>query len=255
MSLNRYLFTETGTDSGAINVLGTVVTQFEDTGTYRVELFDGEQYLTHRTLVVSQDEPAMQVSIDFASLPERRQNQGHKPKCICNDHETLRLRENGYLLLHVSQGPGAYAAIIHEADADRDRPEFDSRELDEGAYFSVLLIRPGKYVARNELGEGEFEFAIPRPDVEEGLEVPEEPLRVSVTERGIQAKEAELLPTQGLVFEIETEARIVVEQLGEDGDEGKRPPGKYIARTPRQIRTVSNRKFDKRDRGGKSQRK
>lgn len=255
MTLNRYLFTETGTDSGALNVLGTVVTQFEDTGTYRIELFDGERYLTHRSLVVSQDEPAMQVSIDFASLPERRQNRGHKPKCTCNDHETLRLRENGYLLLHVSQGPGAYAAIIHEADADRDRPDFDSRELEEGAYFSVLLLRPGKYVARNELGEGEFEFAIPHPDLEEGLDIPGEPLRVSVTERGFQAEEAELLPTQGLVFEIETEARVVVEHLEDDGDGGKRPPGQYIARTPREIRTLTTRKFDKRDQGGKSKRR
>jgi hypothetical protein len=230
MTLNRHLFTETGTDSGAINVLGTVVTRLREPGTYRIELFDGDQYLTHRTLVVSEEEHATQVDIDFASLPEVRGDRTHDRDCSCSDHGTLRLREGGYLLLYVSQGPGGFAATVHDY-TERETPAFESRRLQGDEYFAVTLLRPGEYVARNEVDGSEFEFAVTRPDVEGTLEVPDEPLRVAVTDQAMKAEEYELEPPEGLVFEIETDARIVVEMVEEreKPDEPSRPPGRYLA--------------------------
>lgn len=234
MSLNTHLFTETGTDSGAINVLGTVVAPFEDVDTYRLDLFRDGEFLTHRTLEVSDDIPARQVDLDLGTLPELRQSRGHDHDCSCDTHGTLELGENGYLVLHVSQGPGDFAALAYRPDID-DEPAFDSRRLEPGAYFAATLLRPGAYVARNELGQGAFEFAVPSPEPPEGHEIPDEPVRATLTEAGFEADEQVVQPAQGFVFEVRTPARVVIE-LDEPADvsEGDRPNGRAdtVARKP-----------------------
>lgn len=232
MSLNTHLFTEIGTDSGAINVLGTVVTPFEDTDTYRLDLFRNGRFITHRTLVVTDDTPANQVNLDLATLPELQQERVHDRDCQCDAHETLEVRENGYLVLYVSQGPGGFAAVAYRPEVNNDEPAFDSRVLDEGAYFSALLLRPGQYVARNKHNQATYEFAIPRPERPEDLEIPDEPVRVTLSDQGFVADEEVVQPGQGLVFEIQTTARIIINLVESDENPDRdRPNGRTVADT------------------------
>lgn len=215
MSLNRHLFTETGTDSGALNVLGTVVHQFEDTGEYRIDLFREDRHVTHRYLVVDDEEPRTQVTLDAATLPEVQDRDSHERSCCCDDHDVLHLRENGQFVFDVSRGPGGFAVRVTEAD-DGD-PAFDSRELGEADHFAATLMRPGRYVARQLEGDAELAVTVPYP-TGEGRGVPE-PERIGVTEDGFDASAVEVHTGQGLVFDIDTGARIEIElEEPDDGD-------------------------------------
>lgn len=233
MSLNTHLFTETGTDSGALNVLGTVVAPFEDADTYRLDLFRDDRFLTHRALDVSDDAPARQVDLDFASLPELHDDRIHDHGCSCDAHGTLEVGANGYLVLHVSRGPGDFAAVAYRPDGDE--LAFDSRRLEPGSYFAATLLRPGQYVARNELDQTVYEFAIPRPEHPEEFEVPDRPVRATLGDDGFEADGEVVQPAQGLVIEVRTAARIVIDvvERGEVPD-ADRPVGRAVtgARRP-----------------------
>jgi len=226
MSLNRHLFSATDTDSGALNVLGTVVHQFEDTGEYRIDLFRGDRYVTHRYLVVDDEEPRTQVTLDAATLPEVQDRESHERSCCCGDHDVFHLRENGHFVLDVSRGPGGFAVRVTAAD-DGD-PVFDSRELDENDHFAATLMRPGRYVARQREGDAELTVTVPYP-TGEGRGVPE-PERIDVTEDGFEASDVEIRTGQGLVFDVDTGARIEIE-LEEpddgDGDGGESAGGRH----------------------------
>lgn len=217
MSLNTHLFTETGTDSGALNVLGTVVTPFEATGAYRLDLLRDGRFMTHRTLLVEDDAPATQVDLDLATLPELDHERVHDRDCQCGVHETIELRTNGYLVVHVSQGPGDFAAVAYRPEANTEGPAFDSRKLEKGAYFSALLLRPGKYVARNEHDQATYEFSIPRPQRPTALEIPDDPVRITLSNQGFVADEDVLQPGQGIVFEVQATARIIIELVDSGG--------------------------------------
>lgn len=226
MSLNRHLFTETSTDSGALNVLGSVVHQFEDTGDYRIDIFREDQYVTHRYLVVDDEEPRTQVTLDAATLPEVQDRDKHEHSCCCDDHEVLHLRENGHFVFDVSRGPGGFSIRVTEAD-DGD-PAFDSRELDEDDHFAATLMRPGQYVARQVETEAELAVTVPYPN-DKGRGVPE-PERLTVTDDGFETAGVEVKTGQSLVFDITTSARIEIELEKPDdgGGDGRSSPTEHV---------------------------
>ena len=219
LRLNRHLFTETGTDSGALNVLGTVVHQFPDEGDYVVEVTREGEPVGRRLLVVSDDYHSVQADFDLAAFgPTTAEGADDCDcggvggrDCDCEGEPYTCIREDGFGVFHVGRGPGGYAVVVDPVGERREAREFDSTELAEDDTFAAVLMRPGKYVVRNRETGDEGSVTVTYPDPDRGREAVREPVAVECTDEGFDPAEAELHPGQGLVFTVETPARIQIE--------------------------------------------
>ena len=220
--LNRYLFTETGADSAALNVLGTLVHRFPDEGDYLIRVRRGDELVGSRLLAVSDDYHTIQTTYDFASFDDA--GAGDDPDgCSCEgDFDCIR--EDGVAVFHVGAGPGGYSVTVDPVGERRERREFDSDELVEDDLFSVLLLRPGQYTARNEVDGAEMAVTVRDPDGRTDAARRDAAL-VTVDDDGFDTEAIELDPARGLSFLIEDPARIVVDldTADERGGDGVAP--------------------------------
>ncbi|MBB6646483.1 hypothetical protein [Halobellus ruber] len=206
--LNRYLFTETGADSAAVNVLGTLVHRFPDEGDYLIRVRRDGELVGSRLLAVSDDYHTIQATYDLASFDDA--DAGSDPEgCSC-EGEFDCIREDGVAVFHVGSGPGGYSITVDPVGERRERREFDSDELVEDDLFSVLLLRPGRYTARNEVDGAEVAVTVRYPDGRIDAARQDAEL-VTVDDEGFDAEAIELDPARGVSFLIEAPARIVVE--------------------------------------------
>jgi hypothetical protein len=227
--LNRYLFTETSVDSGAVNVLGTLVHPFPEGGEYVIEVSRGDELLGSRLLVVSDDYHAIQADVDlstFGSTSRLDEACGCKGACGCEDQHYSCIRVGGFAVFHVGRGPGGYRVVVDALDDRRDPPgyddgedtvadapthQFDSTVLTEDDTFAAVLMRPGTYVMRNLETEAEGSVTVAYPDPDRGRGVRRESVTVRCTDGGFEPKSVDLHPAQGLVFRIEGPSRVEIE--------------------------------------------
>ncbi|WP_332900252.1 hypothetical protein [Haladaptatus sp. CMSO5] len=224
LRLNKHLFTETKTDSGALTVLGTLIHRFTSPGEYLVAVSRAGKPVGQRLIVVDAQYHSMRAVIDLASITEGSGDTA----CSCEPETFDCIRPDGYAIFHVSRGRGGYAVTISSLTDDKgdqgdkrtkgdkrdtrtkrnksDGHEFDSATLTEYDTVSVTLFRPGTYALRNELTEHEVTVEVSYPDGER----PGEPVRVTCTDRGFSPDGITLAPAQGLVVDIETKARVTV---------------------------------------------
>lgn len=219
--LNRYLFTETSADSAALNVLGTLVHRFPDEGDYLIRVRRDDELVGSRLLAVSNDHHTIQATYDLASFDDA--NASDDPDgCSCEgDFDCIR--EDGVAVFHVGSGPGGYAVTVDPVGERQERREFDSDELVEDDLFSVLLLRPGQYTARNEVDGAEMPVTVRYPEGRTDAARQDAEL-VTIDGDGFGAEAVESDPARGLSFLIETPARIVVELDDRAGD-GVAPTG------------------------------
>lgn len=206
--LNHYLFTETGTDSAELNVLGTLIHRFPDEGDYMIEVRQGDAMVGSRLLAVSDDYHTLQVTYDLSAF-------GDTDECDCGwkcscEGDFDCIREDGAAVFHVGSGPGGYSVTVDPVGESRERREFDSDELAADDAFSALLLRPGSYLAKNTLGDASAELTVNYPDGRTGA-ANQDAIVVTVTEDGFEPAEVEMDPGRGVSFVVETEARIVIE--------------------------------------------
>jgi hypothetical protein len=206
--LNRYLFTETGADSAALNVLGTLVHRFPDEGDYLIRVRRDDELVGSRLVAVSDDYHTIQATYDLASFDDAGASDDPNG-CSCEgDFDCIR--EDGVAVFHVGAGPGGYAVTVDPVGERRERREFDSDELVEDDLFSVLLLRPGQYTARNEVDGAEVAVTVRYPDGRTDAARQDAEL-VTVDDDGFDVDAIELDPARGLSFLVEAPARIVVE--------------------------------------------
>lgn len=206
--LNHYLFKETGTDSGELNVLGTLVHRFPDEGDYMIEVRQGETLVGSRLLAVSDDYHTLQATYDLSAFGDTGECDCGS-KCSCEgDFDCIR--EDGAAVFHVGSGPGGYSVTVEPVGERRERREFDSGKLVEDDAFSALLLRPGSYTARNTLGDAAAELTVNYPEGRMGA-ANQDALVVTVTDAGFQPATIEMDPGRGVSFVVETDARIVIE--------------------------------------------
>lgn len=210
LKLNRHLFTETGTDSGALNVLGTLVHQFPDEGDYVVDIMKDGDPVGRRLIVVSDDHHAIQATIDLSSLADGDSGCDCTDMCSCEAEDYDCIREDGYAVFTVASGAGGYAVQIASLD-ERDVEEFDGAGLTDYDTFAAVLMRPGTYAMYNRLTGDEGEVTVVYPDPDRGRKAVREPVEVSIGDGGLDPAAVELHPGQGLVFRIETTARVAIE--------------------------------------------
>lgn len=216
-----------GLDSGALNMLGAVVCRFEEPGGYRGTVRRGDVIEKVFYLSVDKESPVAAADIDLAKLGGSllRPNDTDEG-CCCSDEPETRFSVNprGYALFRVSGGKGGYSVNLRRADPNEKTPVFNSTALDNGAIFSVRILRPGAYVVTNTCGKTRAQLTVSYPPKAFSGYRPPEPQRVEVTEKGFYPNKIALKPAQGLVFECRTTSRIVIEL--ERADNGPRDLGK-----------------------------
>ena len=212
---------QTGLDSGALTMLGAVARRFEEPGGYRGTVRRGDAIEKVFYLLVDKESPVAAADIDLAklagSLPQEDTGKG----CCPGEGEArFSVNPRGYVLFRVSGGRGGYSVNVRRADPDEKTPVFNSTRLDGGAVFSARILRPGSYSVTNGLTKARAELSVAYPPEAFSGYRPPESLRVKVTERGFNPERIALKPAQGLIFDCQAPARIVIAL--EKADDGPR---------------------------------
>ncbi len=217
-SLNtaRTLFRQIGLDSGSLTMLGIVVNSFSDPGEYRGTVYKEGENKGVFYISVDKNSPVAQANIDLAAVTESAPNQSEEA-CKCAELENrFSVNPRGYVLFHVSCGPGGYNVRVRKADEDEDTKIFDSRKLSKGAIFAATILRPGSYSVTNKMGKGKAAVVVSYPRKHRKAYRPPEPVRVKTKAEEFYPKLIKLKPAQGLIFEIESSARIKIDLMEPD---------------------------------------
>ncbi|MGB8814016.1 MAG: hypothetical protein WCC57_12615 [Paracoccaceae bacterium] len=209
-----------GLDSGALTMLGAVAQRFETPGEYRGTVRRGKTIERVFYLSVDKESPVAAADIDLAVLA-RTQSQAADGNCCPQDKEPrFTVNPRGYAMFRVSGGPGGYSVNLRRADPDEKTPVFNSTRLDDGAVYSARILRPGLYSVTNSLSKARCELTVAYPPGAFTGYRPPDALRVEVTERGFKPERIAIAAAQGLIFDCNAPARIVIAL--EKADDGPR---------------------------------
>lgn len=200
-------------DSGALTMLGAVVSQFPEPGDYRGTVRRGDAIERVFYLSVDQDSPVGAADVDLAKLAADLPQHQDETNDDCSPDDTrtrFEVNPRGYVLFRVSGGLGGYSVNIRRADPDEKAPVFNSAVLRDGDTFSARVLQPGRYSVTNALGEASAALSVAYPPAPFSGYRPPQPLHLDVTEQGFRPEVIEIMPAQGLIFGCHTPARIVV---------------------------------------------
>jgi hypothetical protein len=233
LTFDQNLFTQIGLDSGSITLLGSIVHSFQEPGEYRGSVHKADSGQAVFYITVDKNSPAAHVNIDLASLKEYSRK---AEKDCCDDERPNHFTVNpkGYVVFHVSAGSGGFSVHVRRTVEDPKEKVFNSQQLGEGDVFSAVILRPGTYSVTNRLADGrekekekEKERArvvVSYPEIGKTAYQLPAPVRVQIGPRGFEPARINLKPAQGLVFDIKTSARIVIELVkADDGPGDDRP--------------------------------
>ena len=234
--VNRHLLTQTTVDSGSLTMLVVVIHRFPEPGEY-IGVVERRAEARSFRLTVDESAPAMQVNVDLATLGA---GHSHSEDCCCKDKETSAdptyiVNPAGYVVFHVSSGPGGYAVRVGRLE----RPEaalFDSTQLEGDDLLAVTLIRPGRYSVRNVAGEARGEIVVAYPKIGEQPHRPDEPVEIVCTEKAFRPTRIRIQAAQGQLYRFRTPSRIAIELVEpDDGPRSASPkrPGRAVPKTRR----------------------
>lgn len=223
---DRNIFMQTGLDSGSLTMLGTVVHRFTEPGSYRGTVVLAGGNAGSFRLEVERGSAISQANIDLTKITDG----GETTSCCGGEHGggAYKVSTTGYAVFHVSKGAGGYAVLLGKSTEQPGPKQFDSRELREGDIFTALLLRPGTYSAANHKSKAKGEIIVAYPKPGKDPYRPPAPLRVEVSAKGkdkdkLFPEKIHLSAAQGIIFEIHTPSRIVIELI--KPDDGPQRPG------------------------------
>ncbi len=217
--LNSMFFTQTAFDSASPVGSAVVAHRFEQEGDYDVHLGREKDPSDRVVLTVGPEVPdrsvgAAAVTIDTASA-----------KADAVAVRRSRLTAGGYASFSTRNARGLDTVIVarrHGAEAD----EFDSRRLGPGDVYGLTPVRPGVYSVRNTFGDATGQIVVDYPVVGSRPYRPAEPVRVSCTRNGLVPNDIRIGPGQGIVFDIETDTRLIIDLVEPDDGPNPRPRGR-----------------------------
>jgi hypothetical protein len=213
-TLKRQLFEATMFDSGALGLTTSVVHQFRAAGVYTASVRKDGRHMGSVTFEVSDDATAMQLDIDLS----KTQGSSGDTDCCCGSRDggSQSVSPKGYVVFHTTSGTG-WSVHIGEGK----QVTFDSTRLTKGDIFALTLLEPTRYKIENKRGtaKGSVEVSFNQADVKRLSEL--KPVSVTVG-KSFDPEHLKLISTQGLIFRIETDARIVITRQEKRKTEPKR---------------------------------
>jgi hypothetical protein len=221
------LFSQINLDSGALTMLGSIVHQFDQPGVYRGTVRRGDEIESVFYLSVDKESPVAAADIDLARLAGALP-QSDGEKCGDDDAREARFSVNprGHALFRVSGGRGGYSVNLRKAERDDKTPVFNSTVLAEGARFAARILRPGTYSVSNGQGGGKARLTVSYPPKAFSNYRPPDPQQVKVTRKGFEPDKIALKPAQGLIFECDAPARILIELVEPDDGPKQKKSGR-----------------------------
>lgn len=217
--LNSMFFTQSAFDSASPVGSAVVAHRFDDEGDYDVHLGRAKEppervVLTVGPAAADRSSGAVGVTIDTA--PARSDAAADRRG---------RLTAGGYASFSTPSARGVDSVIVaRRQGAEVD--EFDSRRLGPGDVYGLTLVRPGVYSVRNTLGDATGRIVVDYPVVGSRPYRPAEPVRVSCARNGLAPSEIRVGPGHGIVFDIETDARLIIDLVEPDDGPNPRPRGR-----------------------------
>ena len=233
LTFDQNLFTQTSLDSGALNMLGALTHSLSEAGQYRGAVYRGTENIGAFYVVADKNSPVAQANVDLATLDPSiiyapsLSVDGQSSGCSCDQQgasaKTTQFVVNpkGYVVFHVSAGPGGYAVMVRKAEEDPRTKIYDSRKLSEGDIFSAAIIRPGTYSVENDLTKAKGQLTVAYPRVGKTAYRPPKPIDFHCSASAIEPVKAELQPGQGIHFHFTVPSRIKIDLLKADDGPGK----------------------------------
>ena len=219
--LNRQLFEATVFDSGALGLVTSVVHQFAVPGVYRASVRQDGRDVGETAFEVRDDATGMQLDIDLAKTQPRAAGE---EDCCCGEQSPAvppTVSPKGYVLFHASSGSGW---SVHVGTGERTA--FDSQRLTRDDMFALTLLEPTRYRVENTVSgaRASAEVSFSTADANRLREL--QPLMVTAG-AGFEPEQLRLVSTQGLVFRVQADARIVITRQERRGPEPKRGPIRF----------------------------
>lgn len=209
--INRELFTQKTFDSGALGVMTSVIHQFARNGNYQATVLKNGKAVGAFTFAVEETDAAMQLTVDLAAVAGLKRANTNDD-CLCVEEKTQRVvSSKGYVVFYASTGTG-YSVRVGQVGARA--AEFDSAQLNTGDLFTLTLLEPTTYSVANTAGKGKAEIVVAFKPADAKRLRDLEPVYVEVKSDAFKPAAIKLISTQGLIFRIGEQARIVVEKTG-----------------------------------------
>jgi hypothetical protein len=187
-----------------------VIHQFPSPGFYHAGIHRSGRVVADTQFRVDAESGVMQLDIDLAEAAQRHPTKGDCG-CTGKGEKTPVVSPKGYVLFHASSGDG-YSVT---AAAEDQKVVFDSTKLGGGDLFATSLLEPGKYIMENTLGRANGEILVTLTPEDAKRINQMEPQHVSVSADQFEPPKLTLVSSQGLVFRVNGEARIVINREGE----------------------------------------
>jgi hypothetical protein len=220
------VFAQENFDSGSL-MLSSVIHKFSEAGSYFGIVSQGDNIVGRFSMEIS-DVPT---SHSVSSPTDKKEDVAAKVSFIQNSQVNIDLKgldvpiarhvenetnkryalaKGGYAVFHVSSGSAGYSVAVRRVMEDaKSIMEFDSRTLQSGDLFSVIVLRPGVYSVKNAKNKSEAELTVSYPEIGK---IPREPQAVSIEcGEGIVPNKIINKPTQGLLFHIRVPSRVKIE--------------------------------------------
>jgi hypothetical protein len=236
--INRSIFEQINFDSGLPAGLAMVVHRFEQPGEYEVSFVRDDQVTDRVPLMVigetgdeksfeegpqhgrGTETPPVQVTIE---LGEARRDLLEPP--LGELEQPYLVRAGGYTAFTAARKEDSSIIVVQRKEDSGKGDSFDSRRLSDGDIFVTTMLRPGTYSLKNILNGAEGKIRVAYPVVGKERYRPPAPLSVECTAKGFYPAAIDLKPAQGIMFRVQTPARIQIELVEpDDGPEGPRPP-------------------------------
>jgi hypothetical protein len=224
------LLARTDLDSAGLTLLSVIAHHCGTVGSMAGEVTQNGVAVAGFQLVVEESGAPNQADIDLAALSGGSAGSTGSSDCCCGSGSgsapgtVFRVVKGGYAVFYVASGPAAYAVRLSAPQPKSHG--FDSAKLGAGDLFTISPLRPGRYrVTNRETGQhAEVQVLYPDPSGKRARGALE-PERVRVSEHGFEKARIVVRGAQGIVFAIETSARIVLElKEPDDGPGGPRTP-------------------------------
>ncbi len=220
--VNLALLNTTRFDSGALGMLAMVIHAFTEPGRYRGSVLRAGSVVSDLEIMVDEKSDVMQLDIDLAAIAKQPRPDARDAKdCHCHPESSSPPRvvsPKGYVLFHASSGSGFSVNLSHVSGNSK----FDSTQLNKGDLFACSLLEPAQYQGLNTRTKAQIEIAVVFPtDLQEGMRArlkAAESMNIKVQDGAFQPAKLDVISTQGLVFQINEAARIVIEKKSGVGD-------------------------------------
>jgi len=212
------LFTQIGLDSGSLGVLGSIVHPLIEKGDYRGTVIKDGRDTSDFTITVNENGKP-DLSIDLATISTNQVNTEDCCKPCETRDQQFSVRPGGHVVFYASKGSQSYAAQLSQVNEKKQL--FNSQLIGKDDLFAASILRPGKYkVTVNEKYEvGSLIVTYPPVNVKKAY-IPDDPLKIEISEKTMSPEQAKIGPAQGLIFYPESDMRIVI-KLIEPDDGGK----------------------------------